>query len=113
MVKTVLIGSKEVEMAATAASPHHYRARFKRDALRTFELINEGKIEQSEGVELFIELGYIMARTAQKADMFHLKEEDYYDWLEGFDYMDLIDASQDIAQVFFKGKLQLSSPKKE
>ena len=113
MFSTVRIGERMVEMAATAASPVHYRQLFKRDALRTFEKIQSGEMDKADSIDLFNELGFIMAMTAKRADMFKLTQEDYISWLEGFDYMDLIDASDAIANVYFNNRIQTSEPKKE
>ena len=111
MFATVRIGDKDVEMAATAASPIHYRQLFKRDALRIFEKFQAQEMDKSDAIELFNELGFIMAMTAKKADMFTLSQADYISWLEQFDYMDLIDASDAIANVYFNNRVQTSEAK--
>lgn len=113
MFATVRIGDKNVEMAATAASPVYYRQLFHRDALRTFEKIQSGEMDKSDAVDLFSELAFIMAKDAKRADMFRLTKEDYVSWLQEYDYMDLIDASDAIAGVYFSGRIQTTESKKE
>ena len=86
----IKIGEKEVPVRATAATPIRYRQVFHKNLLPYFYGTNGAKDE--EYAEMVGELTYIMARSAEGADMTKLSEEDYLQWLEAFDPLDIASA---------------------
>lgn len=82
----ITIREKKIPMEANAATPIRYRQVFHKNLLSVLL----GKASEEEGAEAAGELAYIMARSAEKADMSRLSYEDYISWLEGFEPLDLV-----------------------
>ena len=97
MFAKLTIGEKEVELSANAATPFRFKQVFHKDIFAVFG--NEQKAEQ-EGFETIAELAYIMAKSAEKADMSKLNEEDFIGWLEGYEPMDFANAAEDILNAY-------------
>lgn len=102
MEKVIKIGTHDVPLAANAATPIRFRNIFGKDLLT---LVSEGTspdgIDMKVASEVAPELAFIMAKSAEKADMTKLNEEKLLDWLEQFEPMDLIDATEQIFSVYF------------
>lgn len=102
MEKVIKIGTKDVTLAANAATPIRFRNIFGKDLLT---IISEGT--SSEGVNMNVasevapQLAFLMAKTAEKADMTKLNEDKLLEWLEQFEAMDVINATEQIFQVYF------------
>lgn len=102
MEKVIKIGAKDVTLAANAATPIRFRNIFGKDLLT---IISEGT--SSEGVNMNVasevapQLAFLMAKTAEKADMTKLNEDKLLEWLEQFEAMDVINATEQIFQVYF------------
>lgn len=117
MVKDVKIGDQTVAMAANAATPFLYVQIFHdEDPLQILSKLTEEN--QMAGAAVLMKLGYVMAMHAQKSlsEMLKLKTEDFYAWLERFDYMDLLSAAKDIRDIYFhqtKTMSELSASKKK
>ena len=86
MYGVIKIGAKEVPMNANAATPIRYRQVFEKNLLPYFM----GKASDEDAAEMVGELAYIMARSAEGADMKALTKDDYMDWLEAFDPLDFV-----------------------
>lgn len=82
MRKDVKLGSKTVPMLANATTVIRYRQVFKRDLLIIMN-------KQEEESDYTGELGFIMAKQAEGAEMGRLSYEDYVAWTSQFDAMDL------------------------
>ena len=95
MFGKVKIGNKEVEMLATASTPIRYKGIFKKDVIA----ILTGKKTEALG-DFCSELGFVMAKQAEKSDMARLSVEAYYEWLDQFDAMDVYNATDAIWDVF-------------
>ena len=111
MQKTVNIGEKEVEMRSTAATAIRYRNVFHRDILKELSEINPEKID-AEVIEKIQQLGFIMAKTAEGVNMTQLTDDDYMDWLDQFDSLEMMQAAKDIVDVYIGGKASESELKK-
>ena len=111
MQKTVKIGEKEVEMRATAATAIRYRNVFHGDIMTELMEMNPEKID-AKVIEKIQQLGFIMAKTAEGANMSALTQDDYLEWLDQFDGMDLMTASKDIVTIYIGGKVSSSELKK-
>lgn len=102
MEKVIKIGTKDVTLAANAATPIRFRNIFGKDLLT---IISEGT--SSEGVNMNVasevapQLAFLMAKTAEKADMTKLNEDKLLEWLEQFEAMDVINATEQIFSVYF------------
>ena len=104
MRKTVKIGSNDVELVANAASPYLYRQVFKEDFLRKLQ-------EKDPDTDLMQKMCFVMMKQAEGADIGALGYGDYLAWLEGYEPMDILLASEDIMSVYFKQAKGTAVPK--
>ena len=102
MEKVIKIGTHDVSLLANAATPIRFKNIFGKDLLT---LVHEGT--SREGVDMKVasevapELAFIMAKSAEKADMTKLNEAKMLEWLERFEPMDIINATEAIFSVYF------------
>ena len=109
MKGTVTIGSKEVGMVANAASPYIYKQVFHEDFLVKLQ-------QKTPDVDTFQKMGFVMAKqdeTSNMADLVKLTEEDFWNWLLEFEAMDVIYATDAIANIYLAQTKSTSVPKKE
>jgi len=115
MIGTVKLGEKEVEMAANAATPFIYKQLFKKDILVLMDKLQvNGMTEETSDV--FVELGFVMAKQAKTndiKDLMNLKTEDFYTWLTEFEALDVVLASNEIAMIYNGQKESTSVPKSQ
>lgn len=104
----VKIGSKDVGMSANAASPFIYRQIFHEDFLKETQ---KPEFDPS----IMVKMGFVMAMQNEKtmAELMKLKEEAFYEWLEGFEPLDVMMASADISNLYMGQTVKTSSPKKQ
>lgn len=107
MKRTITIEGKEMEFAANAATPFRFRQVFKKDLLAV--LGNEKKAEE-EGMETIMQLAFIMAKQAEKADIATLNEEAFIEWLEGFGPMTFVNAAEEILNVYMETTVSTANP---
>lgn len=112
MKGTILIGSKNVEMAANAASPFVYKQVFHEDLL-----LEINKMDMtSPDVNVFAQLAFIMTKQGeglQIADLMKLTKNEFYAWLEEFEPLDIVRAIGDISGLYFGQTVAMSVPKNE
>ncbi len=103
----VTIGSKDVGMFANAASPKIYRMVFHKDFLRECQ-------KADVDTDILTEMGFIMAMQNDKplTECTKLTEEDYLLWLEQFDPMDTLEASDAIFDLWQSQTKSIAVPKK-
>lgn len=97
MKKTLKIGEKDIELLSNARTSIYYTQLFHKDffkiALTAFSTeippVNETK-----------EIAFIMNKQAEKADFNSISEEDFYNWLEQFEELDMVNASDQIVGVY-------------
>lgn len=108
MKKIVKIGNKEVEVVANAASPYLYKGLFREDFLLKIQ-------DKTPDPSLFEKMGFIMAMqaTLDREKLHNLSIDDFYDWLEGFAPMDVMNATKDLTEVYFQQNKATSSAKKK
>lgn len=108
MKGSVNFGGIEVEVVANAASPYLYKSVFREDFLAKVQ-------ETNPDVDLFVKMGYIMANQAKMGfrEIRNLTEEDFFEWLEGFGAMDIMNATQELADVYFAQAKGTAAPKAE
>lgn len=116
MYAKVTIGSKEVEMAASAATPFFYSSIFKgKDLMKEQAPLFSGKVEPAESFGLIYELAFVMAMSAEKklSEMRKLTEDNFAEWLEQFDMGEMLEAANEILAVYIGNSKMLSASKKE
>jgi hypothetical protein len=109
MYGKVLIGEKEIGMAANAASPIIYRNIFHEDFLRKVQ-------EKDPDVDLFQKMGYVMAmqaKTSKMSELTKLNFDSYVEWLSQFEPMDIITATGQMSDIYFGNTIKNSDPKKK
>lgn len=108
MYKEIKVGDKTIPMEANAATSYRFKHLFKRDILKLM-LDAESMEEEPDDV---MKLGYVMTMQAAKEDFSVKSFDDYIAWLEGFDPLDLLLASQDIVGLFNANKASTVQQKK-
>lgn len=111
MQKSIMIGDVEVAMRASAATAIRYRNTFHGDIMKELMEMNPEQIDSSV-IEKIQKLAFIMAKSAEGANMTTLTEDDYLEWLDQFDSLEMMQASKDIVTVYLGGKVSESELKK-
>lgn len=99
MIRTVNVGGKEVKLRASALTSFLYKKLFGKDIIKVLS-----NIKDSMEVDSILELAYVMNVQANNPEaldsIMHGKETvmSFYEWLDQFEYTDLID-SEFIAAV--------------
>lgn len=111
MYREIKVGGKSIPMLANGATPIRYRQAFGSDILVEFQKAEEegGAIVASS----ISQLGYIMAKAAEKADMSNLNIDTYTEWLEQFEPLDLAMATEDIIGLYMGNAKTTSEVKKK
>lgn len=115
MYKEISIGKKtprKLALLANGATPLFYKQIFNRDLLQylTEDRSDGGSMEIAS--DKIPELAYIMAKQAEKADMQKLSFEDYMQWLEGFEALDITMNAAAIANVYISDSIPSVTQKK-
>lgn len=106
----VKIGGVDVPMTANAATPIRYNQIFREGYYKT---VTDGTITTEQRIEFFEKVGFVMAKQAEKTDMTKIREADFFEWLEQFEVNDLINAVDDIADVYQGNQARESTPKEQ
>lgn len=109
MFKEIKIGDKNVSLLANGATPIRYRQLFHKDIITQMN----GGTNADDAVEMASELAFIMAMSANKADMTTLNMDAYYEWLEQFETFDIVQASEDIFAVYVGQEVTTTTAKKK
>jgi len=99
---------RTVPMLANAATPIRYKMVFGKDLLNSMMFTGGTDLD----IEIIGRLAYLLNKQAIKADLAKLTEDDYIDWLEGFDSMAFIDSAQEIVGVYLGSRGNSSKAKK-
>ena len=111
MTKEIQIGNKSITFTANGATALFFKQFFRKDLM---ELItNDDESSMMLATENIPELAFIMAKQADKADMMHLKYENYIEWLELFNPLDLTMHGEDIFMVYVADSVPSAQPKKK
>lgn len=110
MKTTITIGNKDTELVANAATPFYFTQVFNEDFFVRSQEVTDGN--EGAAVDLFSKMGYIMAKQAEGANMKKLSIDDYVNWLEGYEAMDLAIATGDIAMFYSGQTTPTAKPKK-
>lgn len=111
MIGTVKIGDHDVAMSANAATAIRYQQAFGGNLLQHFM----GNDSAEDSALVVQELAYIMARSAEGADMNKLSRDDYISWLEQFEPLDFVngDTTTEIINIYLANTKTDSKVKKE
>lgn len=107
MYEVVRIGSKDVPMSATAATPIYYKTVFQEDLLSKFA------DDKADG-EWFGRLAYIMAMQGAN----RIKEasmDNFIEWLDTFDPLDIfgVEENNKVIELFAKQQKETATAKKK
>ena len=109
MYKDIQIGSKTVGMAANALSPYLFKQVFRSDFLKEVQ-------KETPDEDLFVKMGFIFAKQAELktiSDLTRLNEQNFYDWLQDFEPLDVLLASGEISGLYYTQAESSSVPKNE
>lgn len=109
MFKEVKIGEQTIGMISNGATPYRYRNLFHKDLIAKMN----DEMKADDVTEMASELAFIMAKSAEKADMNLLNLDDFYEWLEQFEVFDIASASEDIFNVYVGQDITTSTAKKK
>lgn len=114
MEKVIKIGTHEVKVMSNAATPIRYRNAFGEDLLTILTKgTTKAGVDMAVASDVAPKLAFIMAKSAEHADMNGLNEVSLMAWLEQFEAMDLVNATEDIFAVYFgDSKTDVESKKK-
>ncbi len=114
MFKELKIGDKTIPMLANGATPLRYKLVFKKDIISEFQLAEN---DYSKVTNSMPELAFIMAKQAEacqgNADLNLLNFDMYMAWMEQFEPMDLVLASDEIVDLYMGNNQTSSEPKKK
>ena len=108
MFKEVKIGEQMIPMLSNGATPIRYRRLFHKDIISK---MNEGT-NADDAVEMASELAFIMSKSAEKVDMNTINMDDFDEWLEQFETLDIVTASEEIFSVYIGQEVTTSTAKK-
>lgn len=105
MFGKVTISGKEVEFLATAST------RFRVKSIFGIDLFSVMSHEDNENVDAYEWLAFVMAKQAEHADLSKLTLEDYCEWADTFEPLDLDQALPEIVKIFMANQQTTSDPK--
>ena len=107
MKKIVAIGSHEVPMLANGASVILYKNVFHEDFLSLMQ-------QEPAPADLFVKMGFIFAKQGEGMSMKEvnrLSEDNFLEWLEVFEPLDVLLATESISELFTAQAVKTSDPK--
>lgn len=111
MYNIVKIGNKEVPMLSMASVDIYYRNIFHEDAIKLqTQTVDEGDI-----INFISRMAFVMAKFAELKDrkeMNKLTEDNFLDWLDGFERADFLQALVD-ARLTYEGQTITQSDSKK
>lgn len=113
MYREITIGSKKVPLLANGATPFWYKQIFHKDIIAE---VNAAKDQVAALSEAGPELAFIMAKQAECEkfeDMRKFGLEQYYEWLQGFEALDLPMALDQIMDLYMGNQKTTAEPKKK
>lgn len=107
MYREVQIGDKSVALLANGATPIRYKQIFSKDIIAEF-----ADAEKEVNIEFVAPLTYVMAKQAA-GEIATASRDDFYEWLESFEAMDITMAAKEILEVYTKNLKGSSVSKKK
>ena len=110
MYREIKVGEKSIPMKATAATALRYRHVFGKDLMTELQK-SDGNA--AIGLDTIQQLAFIMACAADpEKDMNKLNEDIFIDWLDNFESFALLEATEDIVDLYVGNTKSLSEVKK-
>lgn len=112
MFNIVKIGDRDVPMLSMASVDVYYRNVFHEDPMR---IQTEENTDAGIMIGFIQRMGFIMAKYAELKDrkeMLRLNEDAFYEWMDGMERNDLINALPDI-QATYEGQAITSATAKK
>ena len=102
MLKTIQIGEKEVNLLANAATPFRYKMVFGEDIMVALNQINNSRRDEGEVMDIAPQLAFIMSKQAEldREALKALTKDEYIEWLEEFESMDFVNATNEIFDLY-------------
>lgn len=116
MFKEISIGKKEVKLLSNAATPLYYKQTFNKDIIS--KMYNSEDRIRDVG-DLAPEIAFIMeiqakaSEEGRRAKPEELTNEKYFDFLEGFEPLDFMNAAQEIINLYLGDAMTDSKSKKK
>ena len=110
MTKEVMIGEKAVTLRASALTSVRYKALFGSDLIKDFKSIDGNTYENTD---IMAQIAYVMALQGVGSDFTVASIDTFYSWLDQFEPMDILNAGDEIMNVYAKGAQTSSVPKKK
>ena len=114
MYREIKIGEKSIPMLANGATPIRYRMVFGRDFINEFD---NGQTDNGKATTSISELAFIMAKQAEAQNehkpMTTLNQESFIEWLEQFEPLDVVLATDEIVDLYLGNEKTLSEAKKK
>lgn len=110
MTKDIIIRGKTITFTSNGATPIFFKQFFHKDLLKSISMSGQEIEIASEDIPA---LAFIMAKQGDKADMMHLKEEHYIEWLSLFDPLDIPMKGGEIFAVYLSDSIPTEEPKKK
>lgn len=122
MYRVIDIGEEKVALLARSSTNVFYKSVFHEDPI---DLTSGGEIPLSKQIAFSQQLTFIMSKQAEAQEavnagksptirdfMQTVTEDDYVDWLERFDFMDLQDSLEEAMNVYTESSKTTSKAKK-
>ena len=114
MYREIKIGEKSIPMLANGATPIRYRMVFGRDIISEFENV---QTDSGKATTSISERAFIMAKQAESQNehkpMTTLNQESFIEWLEQFEPLDVVLATDEIVDLYLGNEKTLSEAKKK
>lgn len=114
MYREIKVGEKSIPMLANGATPIRYRMVFGRDIISEFENV---QTDSGKATTSISELAFIMAKAAEAQNehkpMTTLNQESFIEWLEQFEPLDVVLATDEIVDLYLGNEKTLSEAKKK
>lgn len=110
MTKEIDFRGKTITFTSNGATPLFYKQLFHKDLLKEISTDDDGIGIATERIP---ELGFIMAKQADKADMMHLTYEMFLEWMALFEPFDMTLKGEEIFAVYAADLMTTEQPKKK
>lgn len=109
MFKEIKIGAVEVPMCATASTSYRYKQIFHEDILNR---AGEG-LTDADAYDIGHKLAFVMAMQGERLDMNLVNADQFYGWLDQFEPDDIVNALDEIMELYRQNTKSMSTPKKK
>ena len=111
--KVIKIGEAEVPMMCKASTNLYYKQIFGEDPILKQ---SDTQMTTGESINFTQQLAFVMAKAAEangdRAKMLDVSQDDYLDWLDQFEFLDLQNALGDVMALYTQSKTSTSREKR-